>query len=260
MDAKKPDEEIASGENVEQAYSYAIHPDVRVSIYALCNGRQFVAFTIDIAKPLIHFHVSEIALHLERLYSLLSPSGFITQKSMVRERGEARDWGVSFDYANVTPLPEIKDLKKQSAKRHFGVHPYFTKQVWNVVQEYIKNFTRPGDTVLDPYGGSGVTLVEALILKRKAIQVDINPLANFIVHNLIQPIDIGELTRSYNSIKKQFLKNAPHTKAEIEEALQKYDYPKGLSSQVILTCRPWSVSSATANWLSWPISNTSSSR
>lgn len=61
------------------------------------------------------------------------------------------------------------------------MHPYFTKQVWNVVQEYIKTFSCPGDLVLDPYGGSGVTLVEALVLGRKAIHVDINPLANFIV-------------------------------------------------------------------------------
>jgi len=30
LDAKAPDEEIGAGKNVEQAYSYAIHPEVRV--------------------------------------------------------------------------------------------------------------------------------------------------------------------------------------------------------------------------------------
>src|SRR5882762_5387207 len=39
LDAKGPNENIDSGRNVEQAYSYAIHPDIRVPLYGLCNGR-----------------------------------------------------------------------------------------------------------------------------------------------------------------------------------------------------------------------------
>jgi site-specific DNA-methyltransferase (cytosine-N4-specific) len=41
----------------------------------------------------------------------------------------------------------------------------------------IAELTSPGDTVLDPFAGSGTTLVEALRLGRHAIGVDINPLA-----------------------------------------------------------------------------------
>jgi DNA modification methylase len=226
LDAKAPLEEITSGENVEQAYSYAIHPDIRVNIYALCNGREFVAFRVNDSKPIIYVQLSEIELHLKHLYDLLSPNAFIKEQPLIKE--DSGTWQAKPGYSNMKPLHEIKDLKKQSAKRHFGVHPYFTKQVWNVVQEYIKNFTMPGDVVLDPYGGSGVTLVEALVLGRKGIQVDINPLANFIVKNLIQPIDINDLTDNYENIKKRFLKNAPQTKGQIEIALQKYDYPKGV--------------------------------
>jgi len=47
LDAKSPDEEIKTGENVEQVYFYAIHPDIRVKLYALCNGREFIAYAID---------------------------------------------------------------------------------------------------------------------------------------------------------------------------------------------------------------------
>lgn len=228
LDAKAPGEDIGSGENVEQAYSYAIHPDIRVKIYALCNGREFIAFKIDEPKPIIYFQLSEIDQHWQNLYELLSPNAFsavesITGKFVVKDATE------TFDYATVLPLSEINNLKKQSAKRHFGVHPYFTKQVWNVVQEYIKRFTRPGDIVLDPYGGSGVTLVEALILGRKAIHIDINPLANFIVQNLITPISIDALTEQFDKIKLQFLASAPNTKQEVKSALAKYDYPKGVT-------------------------------
>jgi hypothetical protein len=70
-----------------------------------------------------------------------------------------------FDYAT-RPLLEEIPVKKQQAKRHFGVHGYFTKQSWNVVAEYIKNFSKPGDLVLDPFGGSGVTAIEAMMNNR----------------------------------------------------------------------------------------------
>jgi DNA modification methylase len=33
--------------------------------------------------------------------------------------------------------------------------------------------------VLDPFGGSGVTAVEALMNRRKAINIDLNPIAIF---------------------------------------------------------------------------------
>ena len=35
LDAKAPGQEIKSGTNPEQVYSYAIHPDIRASYYAL---------------------------------------------------------------------------------------------------------------------------------------------------------------------------------------------------------------------------------
>ena len=47
LDAKNPSETIDSGENVEQAYSYAIHRDIRVFLYALCNGREFIIFHVS---------------------------------------------------------------------------------------------------------------------------------------------------------------------------------------------------------------------
>jgi hypothetical protein len=73
-----------------------------------------------------------------------------------------------------------------------------------------------------------VTLVEALMLQRKAIHIDINPLTIFIVENLISPIKIGELVESFDEIKKQFIAKIPKTKTQIGQALKKYSYPKGV--------------------------------
>ncbi len=44
----------------------------------------------------------------------------------------------------------------------------------------INTFTESGDVVLDPFMGSGTTLVEAFLSGRHAIGTDINSLAHFV--------------------------------------------------------------------------------
>ena len=51
LDAKAPNENITDGGNVEQAYFYAIHPEVRTKFFALCNGKAFSLFRHDAARP-----------------------------------------------------------------------------------------------------------------------------------------------------------------------------------------------------------------
>ena len=75
---------------------------------------------------------------------------------------------------------------RQGAKRHYGMHPYFTRRPANVVRTYIKHFTQPGEYVLDPFGGSGVTAIEAMLLNRQGLHNDINPLANFIASQVAE--------------------------------------------------------------------------
>jgi hypothetical protein len=61
IDAKRPSEDILSRKNVQQAYSYAIHPEIKSTDFALCNGRQLVVFNVDDPKPqlLVSFHEFE---------------------------------------------------------------------------------------------------------------------------------------------------------------------------------------------------------
>ncbi len=48
------------------------------------------------------------------------------------------------------------------------------------VRAAIRAFTKPGELVLDPFAGSGTTLVEARVTGRRAIGVDISSLATFL--------------------------------------------------------------------------------
>jgi len=223
LEAKAPNEAILSGDNVEQAYSYAIHPEIKANIFALCNGKEFIAYSKDKEGAILSFQLSEIDKHWGKIEKILSPDRF-TEEQILREK--ASDYGKEqeFSYCNLK-LPKPIIAKKQTAKRHFGVHGYFTKQSWNVLQHYIKHFTKPGDTVLDPFGGSGVTAIEALMLNRKAINIDLNPLAVFIVKTLTCPVNFGHFSQEYEKLKETFVKKCPSTDEEIQNALKKYPYP-----------------------------------
>jgi hypothetical protein len=87
-------------------------------------------------------------------------------------------------YNNIRPIDNPIPAQRQKAKRHYGVHPYFTRRPFNVVREYILRFSRERDCVVDPFGGSGVTAIEAFLENRVAIHNDINPLANFIAQGI----------------------------------------------------------------------------
>ncbi|MEA3340245.1 MAG: DNA methyltransferase, partial [Chloroflexota bacterium] len=75
----------------------------------------------------------------------------------------------------------MKDLKKdklpKTYKGIYAMHKYWSKKPYNLIADYIERFSSPGDIVLDSFCGSGVTVVESVRLGRRAIGIDINPVA-----------------------------------------------------------------------------------
>ena len=235
LDAKSPNEPIANSDHVEQVYSYSMHPDVRTKFFALCNGHEFILFRQDQQEPLLFFKLKDINLHWEELERFLAYSSFQSGKEFSytsqKKAGKTSAQKEAFEYLK-QPLLEELPVKKRAAKRHFGVHGYFTRQVWNVVQEYIENFSQEGDVVLDSFGGSGITAIEALMVGRKAIHIDINPISAFMVETLTMPIKIKELKATFEKIKQEYKDSDVEnfekwTKTKKSKWLKKYDYPKG---------------------------------
>jgi 16S rRNA G966 N2-methylase RsmD len=136
--------------------------------------------------------------------------------------------------AQVEPILSRITAERQSAKRHYGIHPYFTRRPANVVRAYIKRFTQPGEYVLDPFGGSGVTAVEAMLLNRHGIHNDLNPFANFIASGIADTTHddtqyIREAFSEVESRAREPLQGIPQLRElEIQETLAKVSLPENI--------------------------------
>jgi len=81
------------------------------------------------------------------------------------------------------------------------MHKYWARKPHNVVGEYIEHYSKKGETVLDPFVGSGVTAIEALKNGRKAIAIDLDPISTFITRMTLIPVHLKEITKAYEEIK-----------------------------------------------------------
>lgn len=97
-----------------------------------------------------------------------------------------------------TQAPEF-DFKefKASVGRH-SIHEYPAMLHYLLVRTLINKYSNEEDLIYDPFCGSGVSIVEALKLNRKAIGTDINPLALLIAEIRASNLDV-ESIRSYLS-------------------------------------------------------------
>lgn len=151
------------------------------------------------------------------------------------------NWALRTDTTPENNRPAVPDTpidfsipyksREKGASRHFGFFPFFAKKQWPVVQEYIKHYTMPGDLVCDPFAGSGVTPVEALVLGRRTVAGDINPVARFITRmTAIAPVDLVRLDEAYSlvrSIAQEAIESLDEmTDRDVLKLLNRLDYPR----------------------------------
>ena len=80
-------------------------------------------------------------------------------------------------------LPILEELSQylsipqsETTKFTHSIHAYPAKFIPQIPQRIIEEFSNERHTVLDPFCGSGTTLLEAKILGRDSIGFDINPI------------------------------------------------------------------------------------
>ena len=223
LDAKAPKIDIAKGSKAQkQALSYMLA--FECELYALCNGHKFIIFNAQGVALEVDL-TNERESKMPELKELLTKQKAQNKSKIPSKKPD--EWYLSREIPKAILKP-----KKQEAKRHFGCNAYFTRQSWDIVAQNIKAFTNEGDIVLDSFGGSGVTAIEAMMNNRYGIHTDLNPLSIFMVKALTAKVNLGDLYDVSEEILNEFESLRPKNDKEAKALLKnaKY-YPNAIDKE-----------------------------
>ena len=89
---------------------------------------------------------------------------------------------------------------------------YVGKKPHNIWSKYIETYTSANDIVLDFFGGSGVCATESLILGRRAISNDLNPMHRFGLEVFLKKFDEEKFLDEYRRLLSKFKNKAKEYK------------------------------------------------
>ena len=93
--------------------------------------------------------------------------------------------------------------QKQTSYATHGYHRYPAKFIPQLAARLIREYSTEGDLVVDPFMGSGTTLVEAKLLRRPSVGVDINPVAHLVAWAKTQAIEPARLTHAFDLLAER---------------------------------------------------------
>ncbi|HWA23648.1 MAG TPA: DNA methyltransferase [Caulobacterales bacterium] len=113
-----------------------------------------------------------------------------------------------------------KELRPVQGGRNspaYLAHSYHTKVPPEAIAPYIENFSRPGDVVLDPFCGSGMTGVAASALGRRSILNDLSPAAAHLAWNHTHPCDPKQLALRFNALETRVSKELDRLYSTVDD-------------------------------------------
>ena len=123
------------------------------------------------------------------------------EASWKKRLGQGLSWSLSFDHLR----------EKDTTKHVHRLHPYKGKFIPQLVQYFLDDHTddlkkeiyfKPGDIVLDPFAGSGTTLVQANEMGIHAIGLDISRFNCLIAEAKLRDYDLPSLKAAAERLKK----------------------------------------------------------
>ncbi len=141
------------------------------------------------------------------------------QEEWKEQLGEDLNWALSFE--------QYKEA--ETTKHVHRLHPYKGKFIPQLVEYFLDNHTdkfkkevyfKPGDIVLDPFSGSGTTMVQACELGIHSVGIDISAFNTMIGNCKVEKYNLVDVQTEINRISKALNKFIADSNAvEFEEKL-----------------------------------------
>ncbi len=182
--------------------SLASVPNVRrtgMAVAALARG----APKATIERPQPGMPASTDAAHLPGPAPTIRDAAHLPGPAPTTERENRPDLPAPTDPAQVTPETPLtalnlnwreRDLPEQARTKHVHrLHPYLGKFIPQLVEVFLRRYFAPGQTVLDPFAGSGTTLVQANELGVHAIGYDVSAFNVLLCRAKLARYDLGRV-------------------------------------------------------------------
>lgn len=142
--------------------------------------------TANRSKPLEHWAVN--------------PYPVDTSAELLRLIGTYQDTALAVSFREMVPW-----IKVGERATHY-LHSYPAKLLPQIAHFFLAAsvLSKQGDTVLDPFGGTGTVALEALLSGRNAIDADANPHARLIAQVKTRALSANELLSAFEGVKNRY--------------------------------------------------------
>lgn len=143
--------------------------------------------------------------------NLFNPEDYTNVKKIVNDFGET----ITRVDGNIPPDLPVSNGERflfisysQTALTH-GLHKYPAKFFPELPRWLTKRYSKEGDLILDPFCGSGTTNVEALLLRRHSVGIDVDPFSRFISKVKTTPLNEQELLEAEKILLEKVVQYTP---------------------------------------------------
>ncbi len=140
------------------------------------------------------------------------------EKKIKEKLGNDINWELSFDWLS----------EKERTKHVHRLHPYKGKFISQLVEYFLNRYFQKGDIILEPFCGSGTTLIQANEMEIHSIGIDISEFNTIITEVKFADIDLLELAKYIKEILRRLEELEKENKIkdfekELEERLREFN-------------------------------------
>lgn len=172
-----------------------------------------ITYLIQYGKINKYIEKGNTFIHIDELKNYYESSNYRKEREWKKKLGSDLNWVLSFDHLR----------EKDTTKHVHRLHPYKGKFIPQLVEYFLNDHTdtfktssffKPGNTILDPFCGSGTTLVQAHEMNIHSIGIDVSHFNCALSEVKLLDYNIAHLINELTSINTalQFFENDKNIK------------------------------------------------